>query len=387
VKARDVVTLSVAVVIVGGALLVSFLETGWGLAPSAGSTPLATQTAVSVPSPSLSAPSTARRVNAGSLDPATLPVRSVGQALFVARFFGADGTPGGLLMVDAASGDWVRSDLASPPLGSLLLSPDGRSLVRTRWAPAAIGGFLKVELVELGTGAVREVPVAEPEDCSLDAVAWAPDGRHLAVVSACFTADASPSEPRAETSLQATFATFVQEVELATGKSHVVERVPDSSPCEAFPSYSPDGRLLAYGIGHASDDEEDLCSVRVTPVQGGTPREWKNVHLVYGDPWRDPTTLLVWDELAGVGTADSHVLLFTATGERTPYGIDRLTNLKGFVAGTLLAEKTNWLRQPDPCPVALCTVDLGTGVVAPWLTLPTGMLIGDVSPARTLLAG
>lgn len=368
-NARDGVNVGVTTLVVTGVLLMSFLRTGWGKDPSAASTPLPELASTAVPGAG-STPSSALRVVGGSMDPATVPVRSVDQALFVAQVAGGDGS--GLLVVDAATGDWVRSDLELTTDGPLLLSPDGRSLARTGLTPSY---DVTVETVELGTGAVHQVAVPEAPECRVDAVAWSPDGRHLGVVSVCATPNVYPQDP--------TYATVVQEVDLATGKAHEIERVAGRTPSETYPSYSPDGRLLAYGIsgGTELEDGESWGAVRVTPVHGGTAREWNDVHVVYGDPWRDSTTLLVWDELADVLGPDSHVLLATSTGGRTPYGIDQLTNLDGFVAGTLLAEEAS------PCPVTLCSADLATGVVVPWLTLPTGMQVLSVSPARSLLAG
>ncbi|PVU82989.1 hypothetical protein DDP54_08210 [Cellulomonas sp. WB94] len=372
-NARDGVNVGVTTLVVAGVLVASFLRTGWGKDPSAASTPLPTPPAASVPPGAGSTPSTALRLVGGSIDPATVPVRSVDQALFVAEVIGGEGS--GLLVVDAATGEWARSDLVSTMDGPLLLSPDGRSLVRAVWSPSS--GEVGVETVELGTGTVHQVAVPEPPDCSVDAVAWAPDGRHLGVVSVCATPNVYPKDPK-----DPTYATVVQEVELATGRTFDIERVPGRTPSETYPSYSPDGRLFAYGIsgGTEFEDGESWGAVRVTPVHGGDAHDWDDVHLVYGDPWRDATTLLVWDELADVLGPDSHALLDTTTSTRSPYGIDQLTNLDGFVAGTLLAE------QADPCPVTLCSVDLSTGAVAPWLTLPTGMQVVSVSAARSLLA-
>jgi hypothetical protein len=377
VNARDAVNLGMAVAIVGGVVVLGVLDSRVADDPTAASTPVPTSTAAaSTPVPVRSTAPGDGTLPGGTLDPATLPVRSVERALFVTEVFGVDGA--GLLAVDAATGEWVVPDLVWDVVSQPLhLSPDGRTLLRTQWDQ---GGGVRVELVELGTGATREVDVPLPPDCSLDSVTWAPDGRHLGAVSGCSEAQVYPEEP--------TYRTLVQEIDLSTGTAHVVEVVPDAGPSETYPSYSPDGRFLAYGIGRAieDDEEEAWASVRVTPVQGGKAHEWEHTHLVYGDPWRDATTVLAWDEWASTTGPDSHVLLSAETGTQEPYGIDRLTNLSGFVTGTLLAQQTDWVDEPIPCTVALCTVDLRTGAVAPWLTLPEGTRTGFVSPARTLLA-
>jgi len=319
---------------------------------------------------------------AGTLDPVGFPARRTEQAVLVADV-GADS----LVAIDAATGQWVTTGVL-PPIGDpLLLSPDGRSLVTLTYR----GSTVRVETLELLTGAVREVPVGVPpppgdSECRVDGVAWAPDGGHLGVVATCMTFDMTSDGELQEPDYEA----VVLEVEVRTGASRVVERVPEASPLEAYPSYSPDGALFAYGIGRPLPApgwvDESWFGVRVIGVHDDRPaREWVNTHMAYGDPWRDAETLLVWDELADPGSTDDYLLLDTSTGTQAPYGVDRLTNTLGFVGGSLLARRTSWLQEPDPCPVALCAVDLDSGVVAPWLELPEREDVGWLGVARDLV--
>lgn len=389
---RDALTTGATLLIVAAVVWFGVLRPGPADDPSAASTPLPVPTASHEARPAPSEltlgvdPSDGRPEPLPAalvVDADALPVRPVAQARLVTKVFGDDVPGGGLLALDEATGTWAWSDLEWTGTEPLTLSPDGRHLARTAWAPT---GASRVEVVALGSGDVHEIAVPLEPDCTVLAIAWAPDGRHLGVVAGCFVPTTDPDAPQVRTA--------VREVDLTTGAARTVEDVPDSYPSEAYPSYSPDGRLLAYGVGYArtgdsaeAPDGEGWGAVRVTPVHGGEAREWEALHVAYGDPWRDAGTLLAWDELGSVTGPDSHLLLDTATGARAPYGIDRLTNLRGYVAGTLLAEHTGWVEEPIPCTVALCTVDLGTGVVAPWLTLPDGMRAGFVGPARALLTG
>jgi|GEM_PF-1681996 len=320
----------------------------------------------------------ARQVPGGPQDPTALPARRVDQALLAASLYDLDGTTS-LVVVDAADGAWVRSDVPVSPAVPLQLAPDGRSFLQSSWETDE--GHSVVEVVELGTGTVRPVPLGLSQDCLVDAVAWAPDSVHLAVVSVCSAPQVYPVEP--------TVWTLVEEVEVATGAARLVERVLDAVPVETYPSYSPDGRLLAYGIVHPApraDEDDEWVSVRVVGTHGdGDPHEWPMTHVVYGDPWRDDTTLLAWDKAASVTGPDSHVLLSATDGSAVPYGIEGLANLDGFVGGRLLAEQWDAVGTAPACAAALCAVDLDTHAVEPWLTLPAGLRVQFVSPARALL--
>ncbi|ADG76487.1 hypothetical protein Cfla_3616 [Cellulomonas flavigena DSM 20109] len=388
----DVANLTITVAVVTATLVLGSIVPGAGRSPDApppadaAVTPVAT---VAAP-PSSPAPAGARGTTAplrladlpaGALDPAGFPARRVEQAVLIADV-GADG----LVAIDAATGQWVSTGLVPPISEPLLLSPDGRSLATLAYQDAG----MRVEIVELLTGAAREVPVNVPpppgdSECRVDGVAWSPDG-HLGVVAMCMTFHMSSDDgPR-----EADYEAVVLEVDVLTGATRVVERVPEASPVEAYPSYSPDGALFAYGIGRPLPApgwvDESWFGVRVIGVHDDRPaREWVNTHMAYGDPWRDAGTLLVWDELADPGGPAAYLLLDTSTGAQSPYGIDRLTNTLGFVGGSFLAQRTRWLQEPDPCPAALCAVDLDSGVVAPWLDLPERGDVHWLGVARDLV--
>ncbi|GIG22086.1 hypothetical protein Cch01nite_28100 [Cellulomonas chitinilytica] len=366
--------LLVAAVVVGATALLSSCTSAVG-GPAATSEPRPHRSRAAAPR----APATgdgARQVPAVSLDPATLPTRPVEQALLAATLFDTEAGRRLLVVVDAATGEWVRPDVPEPVAQSVgvlpLLAPDGRSFVQTTW----VTDHVEVEVVDLRTGSVRKVPVVLPDDCVVDSVAWAPDAQHLGVVTYCSTPNEYPTEP--------TGWVVVEEVAIGTGAFRLVEHVSDAVPVETYPSYSPDGKLFAYGIAHPSDstdDDEVWASARVVGTRGGVDtHEWSMTHMVYGDPWRDAQTLLGWDENASVTGPDSHALL-SVTGSKEQYGFDGATNLDGFVGGALVGEV------PGLCPAALCTIDLDTHAVAPWLTLPDGVLPGSISPARALLGG
>lgn len=396
---HDASNLTIALAVVAAALLLGGgLPDLWGRAdgsPAIADAPsrntAATPAATVGARPGSSAPASARGTTparrladlpAGTLDPADFPARRVEQAVLV-----ADVGAGSLVAIDAATGQWVSAGVVPSISEPLLLSPDGRSLVRLAYRDSAT----RVETLELLTGAVHEVPVRVPpppgdSECRVDGVTWAPDGGHLGVVATCMTfgmsLDEAPQEPDYEA--------VVLEVEIRTGASRVVERLPEASPVEAYPSYSLDGAMLAYGIGRALPApewvDESWFGVRVIGVHDDRPaHEWVNTHMAYGDPWRDAGTLLVWDELADPADPGAYLLLDASTGTQTPYGVERLTNTLGFVGGSFLAQRTGWLQEPNPCPVALCAVDLDSGVVAPWLDLAEQGDVHWLGVARNLV--
>ena len=316
------------------------------------------------------------------LDPAALPLRTVETAALVA--VGGDGmSPESLLLaIDAATGEWVRLDAPGPWYPApLALSPDGRALLRPRVEPLEPVG---VDVVELGTGAVRELPMPvpdgrHPDDCWHRDVTWAPRGGRVGVVTGCVV-DTPATWPQ-----DAGMETWVHEVDVATGAARVVEHVPDSGPVEAYPAYSPDGRFLAYGIGYGPEDADDVgwTTLRVIAVDGSAAHEAHALHMVYGDPWLDDSTLVVWDELSAA--EDTYLLVDAVSGATEPLGIERLFNLAGFVGGRLVVDRTPWIEEPIPCPGVLCVGDTTTGEVRPWITTPEGAGIAFIAPARAVI--
>lgn len=316
------------------------------------------------------------------LDPATLPVRAIDHAALVVQVHDDAGLS--FMAFDAAAAEWVRLELPGEWTAEpVLLAPDGGALLRRTYDPGDLGSW---EVVTLATGLATELPVPVPddrvaEDCVEHDAAWASSGR-VGIVTGCLaprTAGAGPYYVGAET--------WVQEVDLATGGSRVVEHVPGSYPLETYPAYSPDGRLLAYGIGYGAldGDDEEWETLRVTQIDGSGARERYMTHMVYGDPWADARTVLGWDDLAEAGAPDAYLLVDALTGEVAPLGIERLTNLRGFAAGRLVVEQTAWLEEPIPCAVDLCVADVATGEVRPWLDVPDGVALGFVGVARELV--
>lgn len=317
------------------------------------------------------------------LDPAALPVRLVDRAAAVVEVYDETETTS-LLAFDASAGEWVR--LPVPTDGdtwSPRLSPDGRAVLRLRYTPEAL---VTVEVVSLATGRVSPValPVPDgrvPEDCSADDAAWASNGR-VGIVSGCLV----PTTRTGAGDAYDTTDTWVHEVDLATGGVRVVEHVRQSAPLENNPAYSPDGRLLVYGIGYGllEGEDEEWETLRVTQVDGsGAAQERFMTHIVRGDPWADDGTVLGWDDTVEFGEPDLHVLVDARTGETTPLGVVGLANVRGFVAGRLVAEAGPW--SPETAPVTLAVVDLDTGGERSWLAVPQGSELGELGVARDVV--
>lgn len=317
------------------------------------------------------------------LDPAALPLRTVETAALVAVAGVATSPETMLLAVDATTGAWVRVDAPGPwyPV-PLALSPDGRALLRSRAEPLEPVG---IDVVQLGTGVVRELPMPvppgrHPDDCWHRDVTWAPLGGRVGVVTGC-----AVDVPGQEWPQDVGMETWVHEVDVATGAARVIEHVPNSGPSETYPAYSPDGRFLAYGIGYAPEDDDDQgwATLRVIAVDGSSAHEAHALHMVYGDPWLDDTTLVVWDELSAA--EDAYLLVDAPSGTSEPLGLERLLDLAGFVGGRLVIARTPWVEEPIPCPGLLCTADTTTGAVRPWITMPEGAGIAFIAPARAVI--
>lgn len=325
----------------------------------------------------------------GDLDPADLPLRRVEQAAFLATVYG-DAEQRSVIALDATTGDWVRADVPWLETWGLLLSPDGREVARTVFtAPFSI----TIVVTQLASGQSRTVPFqlhGDDDACVIDAITWAPDGTHLGVVSGCVTyiPGPSPDDPWFAGGAE----TWVDEIDLATGTSRMIEHRPDTYPLENSPSYSPDGRFFAYGLDTGAqpdgvvDHEEEWESLRVVQLDGTAAYEWDLLHVVNGDPWADSRTILAWDDELDPGSADAFRLVDATTGGSTSLGLAHLTNTNGFVAGRLLIQPTMLRGEPSSCEVALCLADVATGRTAPWLVLPEGYDVRFVSPARGLTA-
>lgn len=316
------------------------------------------------------------------VDPATLPSRTVERAVVVLVAYPDDGDAQ-VVAYDADAGEWVLLDVPGAGGATLSgLSPDGRRMLASSWEPitldgAPAGGTLVHTYVDLGTGQARRVPVPDPQPalaplCRADGVAWAPDGRHVVVVSGCLVADRTGDLPP---ELDA----WVHEVDLVTGDARLVEHVDEAFPSETSPSYSPDGRRIAYGIGHA-DEAAAEPTLRVVGADGDLVGEWPDTLLLPGDTWTDPRTLLT----AGDGPTAA-LLVDTRTGGIRPAGTDATLRPVGALAGRLVVAPSPWADGPSTCAAALCLVDPDGGDVVPWLTAPPGVELGLVRHALSIV--
>lgn len=318
------------------------------------------------------------------LDPDAVPVRTVDRAAAVVEVLAP--TSGSIMFAfDADTAQWVRLELPGGSTSlSLRLSPDGRTVLSQQFTPETL---VTLEVVDLPTGAARPVPVPVPAgrvagDCWADDAAWASNGR-IGVVSGCLVPNPAPGPGYAYVGSD----TWVHEVDLATGGARVVEHVQESAPLENNLAYSPDGRFLVYGIGYGplEGEDEEWETLRVTQVDGSGAREQPMTHIAPGDPWADGRTVLAWDwEAAMTDASGYHVLVDARTGGATPLGIEGLLNAHGFVGGRLVAQDGPWA--PGTAQITLAVVDLDTGEVQPWLAVPDGFELGEVSVAREVVA-
>lgn len=306
------------------------------------------------PMPSWSAPEEV--LPPGDLDPATVPWGQVERAVALLQLH--DSGPDQVTVVaDAATGGWVRPvglDLTTTAQAEL--SPDGRSVLVRRFSTNAVPWL---EAVTLATGATRRL--ATPGDCLVDAGAWAPDGQHVAMVLGCVE------------------GSRLVEVNPATGAQHEVERVAGAYPEEVYPSYSPDGRYYVYSLVTdlvpGQDDDDVWPGLRVVDLRTGTARTFDGAHVTYGDPWRDGSTLLAWDELGGLSAGEDAgglVLLHADSGSAEAFDGDRGDGL-GFAGGVRLLDG-------DACATAVC-VDVPDGTPRPWLRLPDGWGLWGTAPS------
>ncbi|CAL8980178.1 hypothetical protein CELL_03443 [Cellulomonas sp. T2.31MG-18] len=321
------------------------------------------------------------------LEPAALPERTVVHAALLIDVAGLDGQSGTTTVAwDADAATWVRTRLpdGADRSAGLALSPDGTRVLERHLSG---GGRVTLDVLRLETGEVQEAPVPDRfGDCELDDAAWAPDSVHLAVVWGCGRYAPSDIPEFAGGRIWQPYDTWVDEVDLAGGRSRVVEHALNVYPGETYPSYSPDGRRLIYGAGPLSGDA--MSTLRVVALDGsGAVNVPGDLHLVYGDPWLTAGTALAWDESTDVGSDDSFTRVDASSGDHAPLGVPSLTNLSGVVGGRVVVQRTDWLDRANPCTVELCLLDPGTGSVSPWLDLPGSPRIGSVQVARALVSG
>jgi hypothetical protein len=187
----------------------------------------------------------------------------------------------------------------------------------------------------------------------------------------------------AQPSLEMRVWGHVIEVDLSTGGVTAVDELGDAAPCEAFPAYSPDGALLAYGISTPTTDPESYgCGVRVVDLATHDAHEWPDMHMTYGDPWQSADRVTVWSEGATPET-DQPLLLDAGTGETVLFGPSWLIADDGFLAGSALVTMT--LDAQRTCPATMCTFEADTETLRPWLTLPDGQVAGTPEVARDVV--
>lgn len=281
------------------------------------------------------------------LDPGSLERRTVQRAALVVA-----SSP--TIALDADTGTWVRLVLpADVRLENVRLSPDGTRLLRTypRLESIPLAGGTPTR-IELDAG----LPAGPDTDCLVQDAAWSRDGARIAATFGCLTFGSRRELAEAHTHV-------LREASLTDGRARTVERV-DGYPSESYPSYSPDDAHVVTGF--SSSDQP--YAVRTVATDGTAPFTWDDTHVVYGDPWRDARTVLVWDEAVAPTEPGAHALLDVVTGTKTPLPVAGLANLLGYVGGRLT------VRGPltAGCDVDACFVDPASGAIDPWLDLPGG---------------
>lgn len=273
------------------------------------------------------------------LDPEELEERPVRRAVLVVASLWP-------IALDADTGTWVRPVL---PAGLRLspgasLSPDG-----TRFLEA--GYDLTVHPLDGSPPTGLEPDVPERLNargwCRVDGGTWARDDDMVLATVGCSDFDPDSDE-----------VLFVRhlavEIDPADGSSRVVDDS-DGSPVESYPRWSPSGETFVAGW----PSFEGPPGVRTFGPDG--PRHfWPGTHIVYGDPWRDERTVLVWGE----EIADDHLLLDTVTGDAEPVTVG-LANPLGYVGGRLVEDG----GLSPGCRHSACFVDTTTGEREPWLDL------------------
>ncbi len=348
-------------------------------APTRESSPTPRPAAVATSLPSATAPGpvemTLADVVPGELDPARLPTRRIDRAAVLVPV--VEGGEPTWIALDADTGTWVVPELGGLEHTLVLdLSPDG---TRVAYAQFQYLAPMKVFVRDLGTGRTSEVRYPIGDDCRLDGQAWAPDGARLGLVIGCVNLN----EVHAQPNLAVRYWGRAIEVDLTSGEVTTVDELVDAAPCEAYPAYSPDGHLLAYGVSTPTTDiESPGCGVRVVDLATRDAHEWPDMHMTYGDPWQSADRVAVWSESPTVET-DQTLLLDGGTGETVQFGPSWLIAEDGFLAGSALVTMT-WDAQHS-CPATMCTFDADTQTLRPWLTLPEGQAAGTPQVARDVV--
>lgn len=306
-----------------------------------------------------------------TIDPAALPVGGVDNAAVVV-VVQDDAVAVHHIALDATTGEWARLDPATVGSSLLEISPDGRSASRRAVGPA---GDVVDEIVDLATGTVRAAPVIvpsgqDPDYCYTWPVAWAPNGGRAATVTRC---SQPPLEP-AQTGQQ---GTWLHEVDLATGAARLLEDVPGASTSAPGPSYSPDGRFLAYVVEVPSGAGGVRMVLRIVALDGSATRTLDAVHPVHGDPWLSAAALVAWDATSGVD-----VVVDAASGTTSPLGLAHTMEHVGAVGGRIVLTTVGG---PMACGAAACVVDPVTAESDPWMTLPGHGQVLAVLPARAVV--
>jgi Tol biopolymer transport system component len=162
----------------------------------------------------------------------------------------------GLWLLDLA-GNRVRqlTQLAKPDeyQGGASWSPDGRTVAFTHVAQDSIGGRWgsHLRLVDVASGAVREVPLEKTQPLAMRDPTWMPDGQRIAFVAA------NPASPRGGR---------LWVVDAKGGRPTPVS--PESTLVIA-PAYAPDGKTIAFLARDSSNRLQvwtlDLAGTRARP--------------------------------------------------------------------------------------------------------------------------
>ncbi len=153
------------------------------------------------------------------------------EALYVALAMDRTGDPGMLYSIDARGGElWLVSSKHSLKGGQAVSAAASRVLLRAR---LSAGRASPLYVAQAGRdGSLGEVQLLSPDDWTVGAVAWSPDGRQVAV-------------ERLEAQAHGTFAVHLWLLELGGGAPR--QLTGDPSFREEQPVWSPDGREIVFG--------------------------------------------------------------------------------------------------------------------------------------------
>lgn len=141
-------------------------------------------------------------------------------------------------------------------------SPDGKTIAFS--SDRANKGSYDIWTVDLASGAVKQITTTENDEYE---PAWSPDGRSLAYVNGVFVAGAP--------GVGGVVGRTVESVELATGKTKTVASIGKQVGRIESPSFSPDGKHIAYiqfmGAGMFVDAARLVVDGK--PVLGGMVKD------------------------------------------------------------------------------------------------------------------